>query len=107
AVDVLLRREVGEDRLERLAVDRLLGDELLRERVEPVAMGLERLRGPLVGAVHDGPDLLVDRLGDLVGVVALLADLAAEEDQLVALSEGQRPERSEEHTSELQSRSDL
>ena len=31
-------------------------------------------------------------LGDLVAVVALLADLAAEEDQLVALAEGQRAE---------------
>ena len=31
-------------------------------------------------------------LRDLVGVVALLADLAAEEDQLVALPEGQRAE---------------
>ena len=94
AVDVLLRRQVAEERLERLGVDGLLGDELLGEGVEPVAMGLEDLRRPLVGLVDDRPDLLVDRLGDLVGVVALLADLAAEEHQLVALPEGQRAEPS-------------
>ena len=73
-------------------VDGLLGDQLLRERVEPVAVDLEDLGGPLVGPVDDRADLLVDRLGDLVGVVALLTDLAAEEDQLVALPEGQRAE---------------
>src|SRR5207247_4154101 len=91
-VDVLLRREVGEDRLEGLAVDRLLGDQLLRERIEPIAMHLESLGGSLERSIDDRANRLVDRLADLVGVVALLADLAAEEDQLVALPEGQRPE---------------
>ena len=47
---------------------------------------------PLVGLVDDRPDLLVDRLGDLVAVVALLADLAAEEHELVALPERERAE---------------
>ena len=60
--------------------------------VEPVAVGGQDLRRPLVRLVDDRPDLLVDRLRDLVGVVALLADLAAEEDELVALPEGQRAE---------------
>ena len=55
-------------------------------------MGREHLGGPLIGLVDDRPDLFVDGLGDLLAVVALLADLAAEEDQLVALPEGQRAE---------------
>jgi hypothetical protein len=44
--------------------------------------------------VDDGPDLLVDLLRDLVGVVPLLADLAAEEDELVANSVTMRRARS-------------
>ncbi len=55
-------------------------------------MGDQDLHRPLVGVVDDGPDLFVDLLRDLVGVVPLLADLPAQEDQLVALAEGQRPE---------------
>ena len=55
-------------------------------------MGGERLHRPLVGAVDDRADLLVDRLGDVVRVVPLLADLAAEEHELVALPERERAE---------------
>ena len=44
---------VAEQRLEAGAVDRLLGDELLRERIEPIAMDLEDLRGSLEGPVDD------------------------------------------------------
>ena len=55
-------------------------------------MDLEDLRGPLVGPVDDRADLLVDRLRDLVGVVPLLADLAAQEHELIPLPEGQRTE---------------
>ena len=82
-----LRRQVAEERLEPLGVDRLLGDELLREGVQLVAVGDQDVHRPLVGVVDDRPDLLVDLLGDLVGVVPLLADLAAEEHELVALAE--------------------
>src|SRR5690242_838359 len=65
AVEVLLRRQVAEQLLEGLAVDGLLGDQLLGERVQAVAMDLEDLRCPLVRTVDDRADLLVDRLGDL------------------------------------------
>ena len=60
--------------------------------IELVAVGDQDLRRPLVRLVDDRPDLLVDRLGDLVAVVALLADLAAEEHELVALPERERAE---------------
>ena len=73
-------------------VDGLLGHELLGKGHEAVAVGRQDLRRSLVRLVDDRPDLLVDLLRDLVAVVALLADLSAEEDQLVALPEGQRAE---------------
>ena len=88
----LLGRQVAEQRLEALGVDGLLGDQLLGQGDELVAVGREDLGRPLVGLVDDRPDLLVDGPGDLVAVVALLADLAAQEDQLVALAERQRAE---------------
>ena len=56
------------------------------------SVGGEHLHRPLVGAVDDRADLLVDRLGDVIGVVPLLADLAAEEHELVALPERERAE---------------
>ena len=54
-------RQVAEQLLELLGVDRLLGDQLLGQADEAVAVGRQDLRRPLVGAVDDGPDLLVDR----------------------------------------------
>ena len=50
------------------------------------------LLGSLVRAIDDLAHLGVDLGGDLVGVVPLLADLAAQEDHLVLLAEGQRAE---------------
>src|SRR5215213_6016337 len=52
-VEVLLRRKVAEQRLETLSVDRLLGDELLRQRLEAVAMDLEDLACPLERSIDD------------------------------------------------------
>ena len=57
-----LGRQVGEERLERLGVDRLFGYELLGQGHEAIAVGREDLRRPLVGLVDDRPDLLVDLL---------------------------------------------
>ena len=71
---------------------RLLGDEPLGQHGQAVLVGRQDLHRPGVAAVDDGADLLVDLLGDLVGVVALLADLATEEDHLLALAEGERAE---------------
>ena len=50
------------------------------------------VRASVVGVVDDAPHLVVDLLGDLLGVVALLRDLAAEEDELFLAAEGPRPE---------------
>src|SRR5689334_23754296 len=83
AVDVLLRRQVAEQRLEAVRVDRLLSDELVGQGYELVAMGREDLGRPLVRLVDDRADLVVDGLGDLVAVVLLLDDLAAEVHYLV------------------------
>ncbi len=49
---------------------------------------------PAHGRVDQLADLLVDLVRDFVAVVALLADLAAKEDELVLLAEGERAERS-------------
>ncbi len=83
---------VGEELLELLRLDRLLRDQLVGQGHQPVTMGDEHLHGAVVAAVDDGAHLLVDLAGHVVRVVALLADLAAQEDQLVALAEGERPE---------------
>src|SRR5918993_3476816 len=85
--DVALRlgRQVVEQLPELRRVDGLLGDQLLREAVEPVAVRREDLRRPLERVVDDRPDLFVDLHRHVVAVVALLADLPAEEHELVAL----------------------
>ena len=53
-------------------------------------MGGEHVRGAQVGLVDDGAHLVVDHAGDLIRVVALLADVAAQEDHLLALAIGTR-----------------
>ena len=56
------------------------------EHLDELRAGDQDLGRPLERLVDDRADFLVDRLGDLVAVVPLLADLAAEEDELVALA---------------------
>src|SRR6476661_9594397 len=92
AVLVGLGWQVGEELLELFGVDGLLGDELLGQGHELVAVRRQDVRRSLIGLVDDGPDLFVDLLSDLIAVVALLADLATEEHELVTLPEGQRAE---------------
>ncbi len=57
-----------------------------------VLVGLEDGVGRLVGGVDEGANLGVDLLGGVVGEVAVLCDLAAEEDLLFLLAEGHRTE---------------
>src|SRR3990170_7640593 len=88
------RRELADGRLEQarqvIALDRLhffdAGDHLF----ELVAVLGEDLLGGVVGLVDDAADLLVDLLGDLLAVVALLGDLAAEKDHLLLAAEAAR-----------------
>ena len=61
-----------------LALDQGLGQPL-----QLVAVLLEQAEGALVGLAEDAGDLLVDDLGGVLGVVAGLAHLAAEEGVLV------------------------
>src|SRR5205823_3589379 len=84
--------DAGEERLELLALDRLLLDEQPRKPIQHGALLGESLLGPVVRAVDDFPNLFVDLRRHLIGVVALLADLAAQEDHLLLLTEGQRAE---------------
>src|SRR2546430_13312833 len=58
---------------------------------EAAVLGQELVR-PTAGAVDDLVDLAVDQLGRLLGVVLLLLDLAAKEDELVGLAVLQRAE---------------
>ncbi len=66
--------------------------EQLGQPIEHGTMRGQRLLRTLEGAVDDLAHLGVDLGRDLVAVVALLADLAAQEDHLVLLAEGERPE---------------
>src|SRR5918994_845598 len=52
----------------------------------------ERVLGAIVGAVDELAHLGIDLGGHLVGVVALLADLPAQEDHLLLAPEGERAE---------------
>src|SRR4051794_30282333 len=91
AEDVLLRAAL-EERLELVLLDRLALDEDLRDGLEPVAVLLEDPAGAAVGVLDDAADLVVDLAGDLVGVVGLGGELAAEEGLRVVVAEDARPE---------------
>ena len=67
-------------------VQRLLLEQLEHELVEDVAVLDEDLPGLVVRGLDEAADLLVDDAGDLLGVVALVAHVAAEE-HLAAFSE--------------------
>src|SRR5712692_2402026 len=75
---------IVEEGVEGVAFERLLLDELLYDEVELVAVLREHLVGALPRALDDVVHLGVDDLGDLIRVVALLLDLPAQEDELVA-----------------------
>jgi hypothetical protein len=68
-----------EQRLELLALERLALDEDLGDRLERRAVLAEDVLRGLMGALDDAADLVVDLARDLVGVVGLGAELAAEE----------------------------
>src|SRR4051812_12002102 len=91
AEDVLLRSAL-EERLELVLLDRLALDEDLGDGLEPVAVLLEDPAGAAVGVLDDAADLVVDLAGDLVGVVGLGGELAAEEGLRVVVAEDARAE---------------
>ena len=65
----LVRGLAGQQRLELLALDRLVLEQQLREPVEVVAAVAQDLAGGLVRLLDDPPDLVVDLARDLVRVV--------------------------------------
>ena len=65
-------------------------DQGLGQAFELVAMFLEQAVGALVGLAEDPGDFLVDDLGGVLGVVAGLAHLAAEERMLLGVAEEDR-----------------
>src|SRR3954451_100405 len=67
----------GEQRDELLLLDRLALQEDLGDDLEALAMLAEEGLRPLVGALDDAADLVVDLARDLVGVVGLGGELAA------------------------------
>ena len=60
--------------------------------LERLAVLGEDVLGPLVGGLDDAADLVVDLAGDLVGVVGLGGELAAEERLAVVVAEDARAE---------------
>ena len=82
-----LGRQVREQRLEPFGVDSLLGNQLLGQGFEAVPMGREDVRGAFVCSINERPDLFIDLASDFIGIVTLLADLAAEEHEFVSLAE--------------------
>ena len=88
------RRSGLEDLGDLRLVERLLVEQREDQRVEDVAVLLEDVEGLLVGRGDEALDLLVDLRGDVLGVVALVADVAAEERLGVGVAELDRAEAS-------------
>ena len=78
---------VGEDLHDLGRVERLLLDEGVGQAVERLAVHDEDVAGLVVGLVDEQADLGVDLGRHVVGVVGLVADVAAEEHLAVVLAE--------------------
>src|SRR5581483_1439446 len=83
---------VAEERVELVGLEGLLLDELADDEAELVPVLGEDLVRALPALLPDVVDLGVDDLRDVLAVVPLLLDLAAEEDELIALAVLERPE---------------
>ena len=106
----LLLGLAGEQALELVLVDRLALDQDRRDLVQIVHVLAEHLDGELVRLLDHAPDLVVDLARDLLGVVGLLAHLAAEERHVVVAPEHARAEllaHAEAHDHLLGDRGDL
>ena len=74
--------------VEGLALEQVLGDQ-----EELVLVFVQQVLAALVARVDDPADLRVNRFGHLLAVAAAFLDLAPEEDHLLAIAIGNRPER--------------
>src|SRR4051794_36660866 len=100
----------GKQGRELLLLDRLALDEDLGDRAQLLAVLGEQVLGALVRGLDDAADLVVGRGGDLVGVVGLGRELAAEERLAVVVAEDARTEllaHAEAHDHLLGRRRDL
>src|SRR5581483_6423962 len=75
-----------------VALDRLVLDQLAGHAVQDVPIFGDDAVRDFLGALDQPPNLVVDLLGDLLRVVALLGDLAAEENELLLAAERARAE---------------
>src|SRR5207247_7668967 len=85
-------RALAQDALDLLGVERLALEQRARERVQLLDVLLEDLPGARRAFEHDALDLTVDGERRLLAVVLRARDLAAEEDVLLVLAEGERPQ---------------
>src|SRR6185295_11245731 len=76
-----------EQRLEVVALDRLALEQDLRDRLQRLAALRQDVLRLLVGALDDAADLVVDLARDLVRVVRLGRELAAQERLPVVVTE--------------------
>ena len=83
---------VVQDGLEFVALQRLLLHEPRGQQVQRLAVLGQDRPGAVPRPIDQLPHLLVDLLRDALRVVALLAQIAAQEDQRVLLAEGPRPQ---------------
>src|SRR5262245_65185114 len=81
-----------EQRLELVGLDRLALEQQLGDRLEVIAVLLEDVARHLVRSLDDPADLVIDLTRDLVRVVRLGAELAAEERLAVIVAEHARAE---------------
>src|SRR4051812_36263839 len=101
---------VGEQREELVAIDRLASKQDVGEGVEAVTVRAQDPARPIVGATDDAADLVVDLARDLVAVVRLGGELAAQERLAVVVAEDARAEllaHAEAHDHLLRGRRDL
>src|ERR1017187_2032698 len=65
----------------------------LGDPLQDQSIVLQDVRCRLISFVHKAPNFLIDLLRSFLAEVAMLADLAAQEDLLFFLTEGHRPQR--------------
>ncbi len=85
--------DLRKHRLELARVNRFFFDQPLGDLIQFGPITPNDLLRPTVGIVHQAAHFLVNGLGHFLAVVALFADLAAQEDQLFFFAEGLRAEQ--------------
>src|ERR1051326_4250731 len=90
---VVVERQSRDDAAYLHGVERLALQQRLGETHHHVAVLLDDVARALVLLADDALDLLVDLDGRVLGEVSVLRDLAAEENLLLLLAEGERAER--------------